>query len=38
MFEKIFITVITGIILEISKIILKELVEFIKTKLTNRRL
>lgn len=34
MFEKICIAVITGIILEIFKIILKELIEYIKIKFT----
>jgi len=37
MFEKILIAVVTGIILEIFRIILKELVELIKDKLTSRR-
>jgi len=34
MFEKICIAVITGIILEIFKIILKELIKYIKIKFT----
>lgn len=37
MFEKILIAVVTGIILEIFRIILKKLVELIKDKLTSRR-
>ena len=36
MFEKICIAVITGIILEIFKIILKELIEYIKIKFTRQ--